>query len=85
MDEESKVPPTSSAQVTIFDTSADIVRHENWIPPELRVPEDEFFDLESIEPLRSEMVAGDGDLEMLTEIEGSGSFPEPGDVVYYKH
>ena len=85
MAEESKVPPTSSTQVNVFDTSADIVRHENWIPPELRVPEDEFFDLDSIEPLRSETVAGDGELEMLTIVEGSGSLPEPGDVVYYKH
>ena len=82
--EESKVPPTSASVIAI-DTSADAVQHANWVPPELRKPEDEFFDLESIEPLGTETLDSEGNLEMLTIVEGAGTFPEPGDVVYYKH
>lgn len=61
------------------------IEHPNWIPPELRKPEDEFFDLTSIEPLHMQVICPEGGLEMLTIVEGSGSHPEPGDVVYYKH
>lgn len=32
--------------------SEDDPKHENWIPPEKRRPEDEFFDLKSIVVLR---------------------------------
>jgi len=59
------------------------VHHPNWVPPELRKPEDEFVDLTSISPLHT--VAFDSELELLTTVEGSGSLPEPGDTVYYKH
>ena len=51
----------------------------------MRKPEDEFFDLSSIEPLRSDQLMDDGSLEMMTTAEGHGSAPEPGDTIYYKH
>ncbi len=57
--------------------------HVNWIPPELRKPEDEFYDLTSIVPVRTEVI--DQNLDYLTTVEGKGSLPEPGDTIYYKH
>lgn len=57
--------------------------HVNWIPPELRKPEDEFHDLTTIVPLRTEVI--DESLDYLTTVEGKGSLPEPGDTIYYKH
>ena len=59
--------------------------HVNWIPPHLRKPEDEFFDLGTIVPIRSEHLDPDGSLEILTLEEGAGCLPEPWDTVYYKH
>ena len=65
------------------DNQQEEVSHPNWIPPHLRRPEDEFFDLSTVQPLRIEQVS-DG-LEILTIVEGKGSLPDPGDTVYYKH
>ena len=59
------------------------VHHPNWIPPELRVPEDEFCDLNQIELLHT--VEIDESLCIQTVCEGKGSLPEPGDTIYYKH
>ena len=36
-------------------------------------------------PIRTQSLAEDGSLEILTTVEGTGSFPEPGDTIYYKH
>lgn len=69
-DEEIKKPETSG-------------QHANWIPPELRKPEDEFFDLSSIEPQHTMTI--DDHLVIYTTVEGKGSLAEPGDTVYYKH
>ena len=57
--------------------------HPNWIPPELRRPEDEFVDLDSIEPLNT--IAIDENLTIMTTVEGKGLLPEAGDTIYYKH
>ena len=46
-------------------------KYDNWIPPSQRRPEDEFFDLESIVPIRVENV-NDESLQILTITEGSG-------------
>ena len=46
------------------------VNHPNWVPPELRKPEDEFFDLGSIEQLHSAAI--DENLEIVTTVEGKG-------------
>ena len=46
-------------------------KYDNWIPPSQRRPEDEFFDLESIVPIRVENV-DDESLQILTITEGSG-------------
>ena len=80
-EEESKEPQGDSTG----DAQPSEVEHVNWVPPELRKPEDEFFDLQSIQPIRTETLDSDANLEMLTIVEGTGSCPEPGDTVYYKH
>lgn len=64
-------------------TNPPVVHHPNWIPPELRVPEDEFCDLNQIELLHT--VEIDESLCIQTVCEGKGSLPEPGDTIYYKH
>lgn len=56
-----------------------------WIPPELRRPEDEFFDLKSLEVLRTQDVNPDGTVTKLVLQEGSGSPADLEDIVYYKH
>ena len=50
-----------------------------------RRPIDEFFDLDSIEAVRTEDVYGDGSVLIMTEVEGKGSFAEETDTVQYKH
>ena len=49
---------------------------ENWIPPSLRRPEDEFYDVKSIKPIRIEELEEDGSLQLLTEIDGEGDAVE---------
>lgn len=56
-----------------------------WVPPELRRPEDEFFDLKSMKVLRSHDVYHDGSVTKLVLQEGSGCPPNAEDTVYYKH
>jgi len=56
-----------------------------WVPPELRRPEDEFFDLKSIKVLRAHDVYQDGSVTKLVLHEGSGCAPNVEDTVYYKH
>ena len=46
-------------------------KYDNWIPPSQRRPEDEFFNLKSIVPIRVENV-NDESLQILTITEGSG-------------
>ena len=60
-------------------------KYDNWIPPSQRRPEDEFFDLDSILPIRVEQVNGDESLQILTLVEGSGSPTETADTIYYRH
>ena len=55
------------------------------IPTAPRRPLDEFFDLETIMPIRCQDIYGDGSVRILTEIEGKGSFSEDTDTVQYKH
>ena len=59
-------------------------QYDNWIPPSQRRPEDEFFELESVVPIRVEQV-GDESLQILTLVEGKGQLAEPSDTIYYKH
>jgi len=50
-----------------------------------RRPADEFFDLSTINAIRTEDLYGDGSVLILTEVEGRGSFAEDADTVQYKH
>jgi len=59
--------------------------YENFVPPEQRRPPDEFHDLTSIVPVRTENLTEDGSIVKLTVQEGSGNFSELTDTVYYKH
>jgi len=61
------------------------VKHENWIPPEKRRPEDEFYDLKSMIVLRESDILGDGSITKLVIQEGKGAFVDMDDVVYYLH
>ena len=57
--------------------------YAGWIPPELRRPEDEHFDLKSLDVLREQEVC-----ESVTKLvleEGRGHPPNIEDIVYYKH
>ena len=54
-------------------------------PPAKRRPDDEFFDLKSIVPLRTERVNDDGSIEIIVVEEGFGNLIEATDTVYYKH
>ena len=56
-----------------------------WVPPERRRPADEFYDMSTIDPVKIENVEEDGSIQIITEVEGSGNFPEITDTVYYKH
>lgn len=58
---------------------------EHWTPPPKRRPEDEFFDLKSIVPLRVEKITDDGSVEIIVVEEGSGNLVEDTDTVYYRH
>ena len=59
--------------------------YENWIPPSDRRPDDEFYDINLIQPIRIEELEEDGSLQILTEIEGTGDLVEDTDTIYYKH
>ena len=61
------------------------VNHENWIPPEKRRPEDEFYDLKSMVVLRESEILGDGSITKLVIQEGKGALVDMDDVVYYLH
>ena len=50
-----------------------------------RRPVDEFFDLSTIEPIRTENVFEDGSVQILTLEEGKGSYTDDVDTVQYKH
>ena len=50
-----------------------------------RRPVDEFFDLSTIQAIRTEDLYGDGSVLVITEVEGRGSFAEDTDTVQYKH
>ena len=65
--------------------SEDDPKHENWIPPEKRRPEDEFFDLKSVVVLREEDVLNDGTIIKLVVEEGKGASVDKEDIVYYMH
>ena len=56
-----------------------------WVPPGKRRPEDEFFDMTTISPLRSEIVNEDGSVEIIVVEEGNGNIIEETDTVYYRH
>ena len=76
---------TKAADSPMKEQDAGDFDKTNWVPLHLRRPEDEFLDLSTIEPVRTEQLAEDGSLELLTTTEGSGSLPEAGDTIYYKH
>lgn len=52
-------------------------------PP--RRPLDEFFDLKTVNPIRTQDVYANGSVLIHTEVEGTGSFAEDSDTVQYKH
>jgi len=58
---------------------------EHWTPPPKRRPEDEFYDLKSIVPLRTEQVYDDDSVQIIVIEEGNGNLVESTDTVYYKH
>jgi hypothetical protein len=70
---------------TTGEVKGEEVHHENWIPPEKRRPEDEFFDLKSILVVRETDILGDGSITKLVIQEGKGAFVDMDDVVYYLH
>jgi len=61
------------------------VNPTEWVPPPKRRPDDEFFDLKTIVPLRIEKVNEDGSIEIIVVEEGTGSLIEETDTVYYRH
>ena len=84
-EDDTRLAPEESKAPASADEHPPKYGHVNWVPPELRVPDDEFFDLSSIVPIRTESHAEDDSLEVLITEEGTGSVPEAGDTVYYKH
>ena len=58
---------------------------DGYVPADQRRPLDEFFDLKSIVPLRTETVTEDQGIIKYVIEEGKGSFIENFDDVYYKH
>ena len=69
----------------LSEDAMEAAKYDNWIPPSLRRPEDEFIDMSLIKPIRVEDLYEDGSLQILTEIEGNGDLVEASDTVYYKH
>jgi hypothetical protein len=59
--------------------------HPNWVPPEKRRPEDEFFDLKSMVVVRETDILGDGSITKLVLEEGKGACVDMDDLVYYLH
>ena len=55
------------------------------MPHEKRRPEDEHFDLTTIEVLRTTDVLNDGSIVILTLTEGTGNVVDREDTVYYRH
>jgi hypothetical protein len=55
----------------------------HWTAPPKRRPDDEFFDLKSVVPLRIEPVFDQ--VEIIVVEEGAGGFVEGDDTVYYRH
>ena len=45
----------------------------------------EFFDLETINAIKTQDIYEDGSVLILTEVEGKGSFAEDTDTIQYKH
>lgn len=67
------------------ELKSDATQHENWIPPEKRRPEDEFFDLKSMVVLSETDITGDGSITKLVIQEGKGALVDMDDLVYYLH
>lgn len=55
------------------------------VPFEKRRPDDEFFDLQSIVPLKVVDVLPDCSIQILVIEEGTGACVDPEDTVFYKH
>lgn len=53
--------------------------------PERRKPEDEFFDLGSIQPIETVDIRGDGSIIKYVLTEGVGHPADLEDIVYYRH
>lgn len=58
---------------------------DEWVPQGKRRPDDEFFDMTTIVPLRTEIVNDDGSVEIIVVEEGNGNVIEETDTVYYRH
>jgi hypothetical protein len=77
------VQPSTSAQVE--EHKSEFVNPQEWVPPPKRRPDDEFFDLTTIVPLRTENVTEDGSVQIIVVEEGTGNLIEDTDTVYYRH